>query len=176
MALLQIYTAPLGQGLPSLVTLMFNQQVCSIMPVLDCKPIGEDYDDKHHGKLIDRQHKNNNDASPIFTSILIGSAVAVQREDSRLWTNGTVVDTGDHNHQCCIYIIQLTTNDRRITHNRQHIKLTSVTADAYLWYHTTKHSNTQTDPLKDILKCISSNPMAYANAHTNNSNIHNTES
>ena len=48
------------------------------MPVLDHKPIGKDYDDVHHGKLIDRQHKNNNDALPNFTSIPIGSAVAVQ--------------------------------------------------------------------------------------------------
>ena len=62
------------------------------MPVLDQKPLGEDHDDKHHGKLIDRQHKNNNDALPIFTSIPIGSAVVVQQEDSRLWTHGTVVD------------------------------------------------------------------------------------
>ena len=78
MALLQICTTPLGQGLPSPTTLMFNQQVCGIMPVLDCKPVGKDYDDKCHGKLIDRQHKNNNDASPIFTSIPIGLAVVVQ--------------------------------------------------------------------------------------------------
>ena len=48
------------------------------MPVLDWKPIAEDNDDEHHSKLIDRQHKNNNDVSAIFTSIPIGSAVAVQ--------------------------------------------------------------------------------------------------
>ena len=154
---------------------MSNWQVCGFMPVLDWKPIGEDYDDEHHGKLIDRQHMNNNDASPIFTSIPIGSAVVVQWEDGRLWTHGTVVDTGDHNHHDHAYIIPLTTNGRRITCNRQHIKPTSVTVDACLQYHTTKHSNTQTDPLEDILRCISSNPIAYANAHTNNSNIHNTQ-
>ena len=45
MALLQICTTPLGQGLLSLATLMFNQQVHSIMPVLDQKPIGKDHDD-----------------------------------------------------------------------------------------------------------------------------------
>ena len=78
MALLQIHTTPLGQGLLSPATLMFNQQVCGIMPVLDWKSIGKDHDDKCHGKLIDRQYKNNNDASPIFTSIPIGSAVVVQ--------------------------------------------------------------------------------------------------
>ena len=77
MALLQIHTTPLGQGLLSLATLMFNQQVHGIMSVLDQKPIGEDYDDEHHSKLLDRQHNNNNDASPIFASISIGSAVVV---------------------------------------------------------------------------------------------------
>ena len=48
------------------------------MPVLDRKPIGRDNDDEHHSRLIDRQYKNNNDASPIFASIPIGSTVAVQ--------------------------------------------------------------------------------------------------
>ena len=48
------------------------------MPVLDQQPICEDYDDEHHSKLLDSQHKNNDDASPIFASIPIGLAVAVQ--------------------------------------------------------------------------------------------------
>ena len=48
------------------------------MPVLDGKPLGEDYDDEHHSSLVDRQHKNDNDASPMFTFIPIGSAVVVQ--------------------------------------------------------------------------------------------------
>ena len=33
-----------------------------------------------------------------------------------------------------------------------------------------KHTNKQTDLLEDILKCISNNPMAYANVHTHSSN------
>ena len=57
MALLQIHTTPLGQGLPSPATLMFGRPVHGIMPVVDCKPIGQDYDDKHHHKLVDRQQK-----------------------------------------------------------------------------------------------------------------------
>ena len=78
MALLQICTMLLGQGLPSPATLMFNRQVCDIMPVLDHKPIMQDCDDDHHNKLVDRQQKNNNDALPIFACIPIGSAVVVQ--------------------------------------------------------------------------------------------------
>ena len=118
MSLLQICMTLLGQGLLSPATLMFIWYVCSIMPVLDQKPVGVDYDDEHHSKLLDRQHKNNDDASPMFAFIPTGSAVVVQQEDSRLWTHGTIVNTGDHNHHVCTYIIQLTTNGRRIMCNR----------------------------------------------------------
>ena len=48
------------------------------MPVLDHKPIRQDCDDNHHNKLVYRQHKNYNDASPVFPYIPIGSAVVVQ--------------------------------------------------------------------------------------------------
>ena len=78
MAVLQIFTTPLGPGLLSLATLLFNGLVHIIMPVLDRKPVSKDHDDEHHSKLVDRQHKNNNDASPIFAYTPIGSAVVVQ--------------------------------------------------------------------------------------------------
>ena len=78
MALLQIHTTPLGPGLLSPATLLFNRQVQGIMPVLDCKPIGQDHDDDHYGKLMDRQHKNDNDTPPVFPYIHRGSAVVVQ--------------------------------------------------------------------------------------------------
>ena len=140
MTLLQICTTLLGNGLLSPATLMFNRQVCGIIPVLDHKPIGQDCDDDHCNKLVDRQQKSNNDASPVFASIPIGSAVAVQQEDGRLWTHGTIVGTVDHNHHDRAYTIQLKTKSRWITCNRQHIKPTSITADTYLQYHTTKES------------------------------------
>ena len=47
----------------------------------------------HYHKLVDRQQKNNNVASPVFAFIPIGSTVAIQREDGRPWTHGTIVDT-----------------------------------------------------------------------------------
>ena len=118
----------IGQGLLSLTTLMFNSQVQGIMPVVDCKPIGQDCDDDHHRKLVDRQGKNDNDTSPVFSNIPIGSALTVQHEDSRPWTHGTVVDMGNHNHHDRSYVIQLTTNTRHISRNRQHIRPTTVTA------------------------------------------------
>ena len=98
MALLQIHTTLLGQGLLIPATLIFNRQVHGIMPILDLKPIGDDCDD-------DRQHKNNKDASPVFASIPIGSAVVVQQEDGRLWTHGMIVGMGDHSHHDRVYII-----------------------------------------------------------------------
>ena len=78
MALLQICTTPLGQGLLSPATLMLNRQVCGIMPVLDGKPTGQDCDDDNHNKLVDRQQKNNNITSLVLAYIPIGSTVAVQ--------------------------------------------------------------------------------------------------
>ena len=98
MSLLQIHMMPLGQGLQSPTTLMFSRQVCGIMPIIDCKSLVKDCDDNHHNKLIDRQQKSSNDASAIFPCIPIGLAVVVQQEDSGLWTNGTIVGTGNHNH------------------------------------------------------------------------------
>ena len=74
MVLLQIHTTPLGQGLLRLATLLFNNLVCGVMPVIDRKPIGGDNDDEHHSKLVHRQYKNdtNNGASLVFASIPIG--------------------------------------------------------------------------------------------------------
>ena len=65
MALLQIQTTLLGQGLPSPAMLLFNHPVCSVMSVIDRKPVNVDSDDKHHIELMHRQCKydTNNDAS-----------------------------------------------------------------------------------------------------------------
>ena len=82
---------------------------------------------------------------------------------------------GDHNHHDQAYTIQLTTNDRQITCNRQHIKPTSVAVETYLQYHEAKQAHTQMDPLDDILRYINNNPMAYANADTNINNIHSAQ-
>ena len=80
MVLLQICITPLGQGLPSLATLLFSHPVCGIIPLIDRKLFGGDNDDEYHSKLVHRQHKNdtNNDTSQVFASIPIGSTVVVQ--------------------------------------------------------------------------------------------------
>ena len=154
MALLQIHLMPLGQGLPSPATLMFSRQVCGIMPVLDCKPLIKDCDDSYHNKLVERQQKSINDASAIFPCIPIGSAVAVQHDDGRPWTHGTIVGMGNHNHHDKSYMIQLMTNGRHITHNRCHIKPTTVMVDTYMQYHSTKQQNARAGSLADILNNI----------------------
>ena len=128
------------------------------MPVVDHKPIGQDCDDDHHSKLVDRHGKNNNDTSTVFSNIPIGSAVEIQHEDGRPWTHGTVVNMGDHNHHDRSYIIQLTKNGRCISRNRWHIKPTTVTADTYLQHQYNKQSSTKTDPLTEILNNMNRNP------------------
>ena len=48
MAMLQIRTTPLGQGLPSPAMLLFNHPVRGIMPIKDRPAINIDNDDEHH--------------------------------------------------------------------------------------------------------------------------------
>ena len=48
------------------------------MPVLDYKPIRQDHDDNHYGKLMDRKHKKDNDTPPVFSCIPTGLALVVQ--------------------------------------------------------------------------------------------------
>ena len=71
-----------------------------------------------------------------------------------------IVGTGNHNNHDRLYTIQLTTNGRCITQNRQHIK---PTADTYLQHQSIKHSNIKTDPLAEILNNINKNPAVYNN-------------
>ena len=129
------------------------------MPVTHRKPVSVDNDYKPHIKLMHRQSKNtNNDASQVFASIPIGLTVVVQWEPRGLWTHGTIIGKGNHNHHNWSYNIQVTKMGRIITCNRQHIKLTSITADEYIHHQAKKHTNRQTDPLDAILDHIKNNP------------------
>ena len=140
MALLQIRTTPLGQGLPSLAMLLFNHLAHGIIPVLDRKPVSIDNDNEHHKKLMQEQGKNdpNNNTSQVFLSIPMGSTVAVEWEDGAPWTHGTIVGKGNYIHHNRSYKIQVTTTGKIITHNRQHIKTTSITAEDYMHYQARK--------------------------------------
>ena len=85
----------------------------------------------------------------------------------------TIVGKGDHNHHDQSNIIHITTTGKRITCKIHHIRLTTITADEYICYQTTKHANRQTDPLDAILEHIRNNPKSYSN-RTIQSNINNT--
>ena len=106
----------------------------------------------------------------MFSNIPIGSAVAVQHEDNRPWTHGTVVNTGNHNHHDRSYIIQLTKNGRCISQNRWHIKPTTVTENTYLQHQSNKQSNIKTDPLAEILNNINRNPAIHTTRQVRNIN------
>ena len=99
-ALLQIISRPLGLGLPSPATLLFNHPVRGIMPIINGPPIGLNNDNEHYEALNMRQMKNDkiHDTSRMYVSIPIGSTVVVQCEDGGSWTHGTVESKGDHNH------------------------------------------------------------------------------
>ena len=73
---------------------------------------------------------------------------------------------GDHNHHDKSYTIQLTTNGRCITFNGLHIRPTTVMANTYLQYHSTKQQNARADPLADIINNITKNAVAYATIQT----------
>ena len=105
---------------------------------------------------LHRQSKNHtsNDTSQVFASIPIGATVAVQWEDRGPWAHGMIIGNGNHNHHNWSYNIQVTTMGRIITHNRQHIKPMSITAEEYIHYQAKKQTNKQTDPLDTILDYI----------------------
>ena len=79
-----------------------------------------------------------------------------------------IAGKGNHNHHNWSYKIQVTTSERIITQNRQHIKPTSITAEEYIHYQAKKHTNRQTDQLDAILDHIKNNPQSYSNKTTHN--------
>ena len=56
-ALLQIRSTPLGLGLPSPTTLLFNHPIRGIMPIINRPPIDLNNDDEHYEALVKRQMK-----------------------------------------------------------------------------------------------------------------------
>ena len=74
----------------------------------------------------------------------------VQHEDSRPWTNGTVVGNKDHNHNNRSYTICITKTAKLITRNNKHVQTTLITAEHYLWDQADKQR--RTDTVEDIIK------------------------
>ena len=96
-ASLQIRSTPLGKGIPSPVTLLFNCHIRGTMLVISMPPVNTDIDDEHHKTLVQRQVNayKNYDTVRNSNSVPVGSTVAVEREDGGLWTHGATVDKGD---------------------------------------------------------------------------------
>ena len=83
---------PLGQGLPSPTTILFNCPIRGIIPVINRPLDGIDNDEEHPEAIIKRQTKNDKDkdTSKNFVSIPIGSTVSVQWKDGGSWTHDTI--------------------------------------------------------------------------------------
>ena len=154
-ALLQKRTTPLGQGLPSPATLLFNCPVRGIMPVMDRPPININKDYEHHKALVNRQYRNEQgkDTSKKFVSLPIESTVTVQQADRG---HGPIDDKGDHNHHDRSYKIHITKTEKIITHNRQHITPTPISVEQYLHNQLAQH--TKTDSLNTILDHLEKHP------------------
>ena len=107
--LLQIRSTPLGPGLLSPATLLFNCQKRSIMQIISRLPISPNNNDEYYEALVERGTKKdkNHDTPQNYDFISIGSTVVVQQEDGRLWTYGKVVGKGDHTHNR-LYTIHVT--------------------------------------------------------------------
>ena len=144
-ALLQIEMTPLGPGLPSPTTLLFNCPIRGIMPIFNRPPHGEE----DHEVIIKRQTKNDKDTSKSFVSNPIGSTVAVQWEDGGLWTHGTIEGKGDQSHHNRLYHIHITKTGRLVTPNRQHVNPIQTSAEQYLW--DQPHKQTKADTQENIL-------------------------
>ena len=109
-------------------------------------------DDAYYEALVKRQMKNdkNHYSSRNSISIQIGSTVAVQQEDSGLWTHGTVVGKVDHNCHSRYDIVCATKTEWLITRNSKHANTTLITGEQFLWDQIYK--NIRTDTVEDILK------------------------
>ena len=59
-----------------------------------------DNDDEHHKALVKRQAKNDKkyDTARNYNLYLIGSSLAVQREDGDRWKHGIIVGKAAYNH------------------------------------------------------------------------------
>ena len=106
---------PLGQGLPSPATMLFNCLIRGIMPVINRLLVGSNNDEEHHKVIIDRQSRNDkgDDTSKCFVSLPIQSTVVVQWEDRGAWIHGTIETKGDHNCHNRSYKIWITITGKR---------------------------------------------------------------
>ena len=133
-ALVHIQLTPLGPGLPSPETLLFNHQLRGILSILCKLPISPNNDDELYEALVKRQTKRdkNHDTPRNYGIILIESTVVVQWEDGGPWTQGIVVGKGDNNENNILSTICVTKTGQVLTRKRKHVKTTQITAEQWL--------------------------------------------
>ena len=133
--LLQIRSPPLWPGLPNPTTLLFNNAIQGIMLIFSRTPLSPNNDDKHYEALVEKQTiKDKNHSTPSnYDFIPIESTVAVQWEDGGPWTDGTVVEKGDHNHDNRSYTVYIRKTGQLNTRNSKQVMTTQITAKQYLW-------------------------------------------
>ena len=136
LALLQIRSNPQGPILPSPTMLLFNHQIIGNMPVINRLPVNSNNDGEHYEVLLKKQAKDdkNHETFINYVSFPLGSTVVVQQEGGGLWTHGTMVGRGYHNHNNRSYIIYITKTGHVITRNSKHIKVIPIMAEQYLWF------------------------------------------
>ena len=137
---------PLGPGLLSPATMLFNHPIRGIIPIIR-KGINNDED--HYKAIVNREIKDdkNQDTPRNYVSILTGSTVAVQCEEEGPWTHGTMEGKGDHNNHERSYNVCITKTGLLVTRDRKHINPAQITAEKYLQDQLQKHT---TDPLENI--------------------------
>ena len=95
---------PLGLGLSSLTTMLFNCPITSIMPIFSRSLIGTNNEEEHYEVLVNRQTKDNKKQGTHrnYVSILTGSTVVVQCNDERTldpWYYRSVLCCNQSSHQ-----------------------------------------------------------------------------
>ena len=96
LALLKVTTMSLGPGLPSLVTLLFNNPIRAMLPIANRLLLSIDNDDEHQA-LVERQKmKEIMILQRNYSLLSIVATTAVQWEDSDIWTHGKIFGK-DHN-------------------------------------------------------------------------------
>ena len=141
---------PLGPGLQSPATLLFNHPIRGIMLILSRLLISTKNNDEHYEALVKRQKKNkSHDTSRNYNFIPIESAVEVQQKDGGSLTHGTIIQNIDNNHNISCTIC-VTKTGWLINKNGKNVKTTQITAEQYLWHQVDKHR--KIDPVEDFLK------------------------
>ena len=105
-----------------------------IMLVFNRSTINADNDDDHYEALVARQLKAGKKFGTIrdYNSIPIGSTVAVQWEERKLWTPGTVIDKDDYSHSDFSNRLKVMKTEWLTIRNSKNMKATPIMNQLYL--------------------------------------------